>query len=655
MAGSSFRELISSTFRRGPATHSAAGRRRSAPRRAARVASVEMLESRAMMAIDIPTVFVGDVNNPADPATGYGSVAHAFRIGKFEVTIDQYVAFLNSVATVPAAPYITSLYNDGMAGDTAIGGTISRTGAGTSASPYAYAPIGNGNRPVPWVTWFDAARMANWLHNGGTSTSSTETGAYTLNGATAGIVRRNPNAQWWIPRENEWYKAAYYDPALNSAAGGYTVFPTRSNSQPVDEPSPPGVANSANYNSRRSEGSKLSPVGAYSSSASAYGTFDQGGNLWEWTSGVVRPAATSASPPSRVVRGGSWGLGLTAIGASHRRDYTPGFYEEGGTGFRLAAAATLSDRPAIDLNGDGIGDTIWRTTDAAGTTTGYVGWLHDAQGNVVSQRTLSEGAGRELQTAASFTADQVTDLVWRNPATNATRLWVMNSDGSIASKRYLGGRNTPDFRVEGSGDYDGNGATDLVWRQASTNAHVVWLTSGGQVISEAPISVPKDARLVATASDYDANGDGRIDLIWKNLTSNVHTVRLMDGASTIGGFQVAKGTGWDLAATGRYDGNQIGDLLWRNAASGSVVQWLMTYDAASGTGQPRKETEISPAGAARTPVPSMSFADNTITWRRPADGTYALWEMSGSTPASKTPVIGGSSTLRLVRRRPFPV
>jgi len=505
------------------------------------------------------------------------------------------------------------------------------------------------------VTWFDAARMANWLHNGATSTASTETGAYTLNGATDGIVPRNAGAKWWIPRESEWYKAAYYDPALNNGAGGYTTFSTRSNLQPVDEPSPPGMANSANYNSRRPEGSKLSPVGAYSSSASAYGTFDQGGNLWEWTTGVVRPATNSTSPPSRVVRGGSWNSGLTAIGAPHRRDLAPGFSAGAGTGFRLATFAVSSDRPMIDLDGNGTGDAIWRTTTTTGTTTGYVAKLHDAQGNVVGERTLSQGAGRELQTAGSFDGDSVTDLVWRNPTTNAAKLWLMNADGSIAGKRYLGGRNTPDFRIETSGDFDGNGTTDLIWRQASTNAHVMWLTNAGQVASESPVAVPANARLVATAADYDADGDGRTDLVWKNLTSNVHTVQLMNGADAVGGFQVAKGTGWDLVATGRFDGNQIGDLLWRNEATGSVVQWLMTYDAAAGTGQFRKETEISRAGAPRTPVPTMSYAGNSITWRRPADGTYALWKMLGSTPASKEPTLGGGSTSRLVRRLPHPV
>lgn len=37
-----------------------------------------------MMAIDMPTVFIGNVNKPADPETGYGRVDHAYRIGKFE-------------------------------------------------------------------------------------------------------------------------------------------------------------------------------------------------------------------------------------------------------------------------------------------------------------------------------------------------------------------------------------------------------------------------------------------------------------------------------------------------------------------------------------------------------------------------------------------
>ncbi len=77
------------------------------------------------------------------------------------------------------------------------------------------------NRPVNCIDWGDAARFCNWMTNGqptnlGEAANSTETGSYTLNGKTSGAdlltVTRNANAVWAIPTEDEWYKAAYYDP-----------------------------------------------------------------------------------------------------------------------------------------------------------------------------------------------------------------------------------------------------------------------------------------------------------------------------------------------------------------------------------------------------------------------------------------------------------
>jgi hypothetical protein len=158
---------------------------------------------------------------------------------------------------------------------------------------------------------------------------------------------------------------------------------------------------------------------------------------------------------------------------------------------------------------------------------------------------------------------------------------------------------------------------------------------------------------VATAADYDANDDGCIDLIWRDTTSDGYVVHLMQGTKQIGAFPIAEGTGWDLVATGNYDTNGIGDLLWREQATGAVVQWLMTYDATSGTGKSRKETPIS-TGATRVPVQSVSYWGNAITFRRSTNSTVAVWKMLGSSVASKIPSIGGTSTFDLVRRHPHP-
>ena len=67
-----------------------------------------------------------------------------------------------------------------------------------------------GDKPVNYVSWYDAARFVNWLHNG-QGTGGTETGAYSLSG-NIGIVTKNVGVTVWIPTESEWYKAAYYDP-----------------------------------------------------------------------------------------------------------------------------------------------------------------------------------------------------------------------------------------------------------------------------------------------------------------------------------------------------------------------------------------------------------------------------------------------------------
>ena len=159
--------------------------------------------------ITIDWVTVGDPGNAADTTT-YGAVAEVFAIGKYEVTIAQYTTFLNSVAAVTSESYLINLWSHYMESKGNIAG-ISRSGDGTLVSPYRYLVIGSGNRPISYVSWFDAARFANWINNGATNGASTETGAYTLNGATNGVgFTKNPGATCWIPSENEWYKAAYY-------------------------------------------------------------------------------------------------------------------------------------------------------------------------------------------------------------------------------------------------------------------------------------------------------------------------------------------------------------------------------------------------------------------------------------------------------------
>ncbi len=273
----------------------------------------------AAHALNMETVIVGNPGNAPDQnyfgQGAFGAVATTNAIGKYEVTLNQYTEFLNAVADTDAY----DLYNPQMGTDIYISG-IARANAPGS---YTYSVIGDGQQPVTLVSWFDAARFTNWLHNGQPNTgiqtaATTEDGAYTLHGAVSGTgFSRNVGSQYWIPSESEWYKAAYYQPAAQGGdADGYWLYPMQTNGAPYSD-QPPGATpdNTKVGNFYGEDGEDngydegyaaltdlqyaLTPVGAYVSSDSYFGTFDQGGNVAEWNDSVNLSN-------NRGMRGGSW-------------------------------------------------------------------------------------------------------------------------------------------------------------------------------------------------------------------------------------------------------------------------------------------------------------------------------------------------------------
>jgi len=250
--------------------------------------------------------FVANPGNACDPQSQgcFGSVGYAYNIGTYEVTNAQYTEFLNAVADTDA----NGVYDVHMDPADGSRGGITRAG---SAGSYSYsAPAGRENMPVNNLSFYNALRFANWMQNGqpntGTQTSATtESGSYTLNGANPPAVTRNAGATIFLPNENEWYKAAYYD----SASSTYFDYPAGSDTQTTCAgPSP--APNSANCGFVVGD---VTSVGSYTGSTSPYGTFDQGGNLFEWNE-------TFNSYGGRQQRGGSFGWPASYLAASSRND-----------------------------------------------------------------------------------------------------------------------------------------------------------------------------------------------------------------------------------------------------------------------------------------------------------------------------------------------
>jgi len=328
------------------------------------VLGVSGVAARPAAAVTIDWVTVGDPGNAADD-TGYGAVSEAFRIMEFEWTNSQYVEFLNAVDPDGTNPQ--GIYNSSM-GSNARGG-ISFTSGSPAGSKYA-ARSNMGSKPVNYVSWFDAARVANWLHNGGLTYGATDStasgpqniGAYAVGTATSGVAPgRSLDALYYVPTENQWYKAAYYDPTANGGAGGYWNYGTGSDTAPsvvsatsTGDGTAGSSGNSANYirgADWNGQDGNVTTVGT-NGGTSAYGAFDMSGNVFEWND------LTGASGSSRGLRGGAWtSIGFN-VSSAYRITFAPSneFHE---LGFRLASPVPVPEPSTWGMGLAGIACAGW--------------------------------------------------------------------------------------------------------------------------------------------------------------------------------------------------------------------------------------------------------------------------------------------------------
>jgi formylglycine-generating enzyme required for sulfatase activity len=260
-----------------------------------------------------------------------GAVPSVFGIGKYETTNAEYTAFLNAVAATDTH----ALYNTNMG--SGLGG-IARSG---SSGSYTYTSIsGRANLPVNWVSWYDAMRYANWRQNGEPNgpqdSTTTEDGSYAFTGA-ASVGPRNPGARFVLPTEDEWYKAAYFYNPL-----GFNSYPTDAGVPPTCS-APTAAWNSANCASANGD---LTPRAAYTDSSNGarryeangsdyeFGTFDQGGNVAEWSETITGDSL-------RVVRGGDLTSSASTLAAASSRATADPAFEGESVGFRLPEPGRL--------------------------------------------------------------------------------------------------------------------------------------------------------------------------------------------------------------------------------------------------------------------------------------------------------------------------
>ena len=258
---------------------------------------------------------IGNPGNAAD-TTGYGSVGYTYRIGTYAISQNQIdKATASGLANVTAGAW-------------------------------------SGDQPAANMTWYESAAFVNWLNTSkgfqpaynltwSGSTWSMALWTATDSGYDSNNLFRNSLAKYFLPSENEFYKAAYGNSDGSGDYFGWTTLGTYPTAVASGT-----TAGTAVYNQSWDQ----APASVYEAGGlSSYGTMGQGGNVWQWQESAYDGVNDDASK-DRAILGGAWYSGISTLGSMGRypTDLMGRISPDGGpfsVGFRVASVADVGSIP----------------------------------------------------------------------------------------------------------------------------------------------------------------------------------------------------------------------------------------------------------------------------------------------------------------------
>jgi ELWxxDGT repeat protein len=223
-----------------------------------------------------------------------------------------------------------------------------------------------------------------------------------------------------------------------------------------------------------------------------------------------------------------------------------------------------------------------------------------------------------------FNGDGVSDLLWRNTSGEVDTWLVTN--GQVTGGTVVSSVSTA-WRFAGAGDITGNGTSDVVWQNASTGAVESWLINNGHLSGGTGVGHASSVWQPLGTGDF--NADGISDLLWRSSTTGEVDTWLINNGQLSGGAALGSvSSAWQFAGIGDFIGNAgtgASDVLWHNTTTGEVDTWLITNDHLSGG------TAIGHVSSVWQSLGTGDFnGDGTsdILWRNTSNGQVDTWLMN---------------------------
>ncbi len=276
----------------------------------------------------------------------------------------------------------------------------------------------------------------------------------------------------------------------------------------------------------------------------------------------------------------------------------------------------------LDFNHDGMSDIFWRDTATGANAL----WLMDGS-TVIETLPINQLSDTNWSVAAvyDFNADNALDIFWRHNVSGANAVWYMNGAEFVSAA----GMNTltdTNWQMVGMADFDQDGTADIFWRHAISGANVMWFMAGASFDGAAGLQQVSDSNWEIKGL-HDFNRDGMTDILWRHAVTGSNAIWYMDGTSIASGAAVNQVSDSDWQIVGTHDFNHDGyiDLLWRNAISGANALWLMEEHALASAISLNQVSDTDWHVVAINDVNGDTHPD--IFWRHATQGHNVVWHM----------------------------
>ncbi|TDH62416.1 hypothetical protein E2C06_11115 [Dankookia rubra] len=294
-----------------------------------------------------------------------------------------------------------------------------------------------------------------------------------------------------------------------------------------------------------------------------------------------------------------------------------------------------------DFDGDGQSDILFDSTQASPGYRTLAQWHVTGGAFDHGDSFTIIDPGWSVAATGDFDGNGRADLLWHMPDGTAA-IWLLNDSGTGYGSggtiyRPAAGQA---FDIAGVGDLNGDGRSDILFSRVESFAGhdyrtvSLWQMDGLGGAGGGAIAAVDASWSVAGIGDFD--GDGRSDILWRDADSSIAIWR-MDGTSFLGGGTVSTpGTDWVVAGVGDFDGDGRSDILFQDG-SGNVAGWRMDGTTVL---EGRTVTAMSRAGGLRR------SATTTVTAARTSSGGRIPWPAGASPRRRSGPCTGWMSSRR---------